>query len=106
MKDIFLREKPCRMLLLVYGEEREWTITSLAKASGMVYQHASGLLKKLQAKGIVKLEKVGRKINVLKTDRGTALADSVESLMEAFKKAEAPAAVAQGQAQPQQPQQQ
>ncbi|MCX6778001.1 MAG: winged helix-turn-helix domain-containing protein [Candidatus Micrarchaeota archaeon] len=105
MKDIFLREKPCRMLLLVYGEEREWTITSLAKESGMVYQHASGLLKKLQERGIVKLEKVGRKVRVTKTEKGKALADSIESLMEAFKKAEAPAAVAQGQTQPLQPQQ-
>ena len=100
MKEIFLREKPCRMLLLVYEGGREWSITSLAKASGMVYPHASELLRKLQAGGIVKLEKAGRKIRVTKTEKGKSLAESVESAIEAMKKAEAPEAGAQPAGQP------
>ncbi len=83
MQNIFLRVKPCKMLVLLKESDSKY-ISELAKDSGATYVHTTKLLRKLEKEGIVTIEQKGKKRMVKLTDKGgkiaTAVAEVIKSL--------------------------
>jgi len=91
MKDVFLRSKPCRMLV-VLKEDGAKHISEIARASSATYVHTTKLVRELEKEGIVTIEKNGKKRMVKLTDEGIKIAGLVADLMAAFEKIKQPSA--------------
>ncbi|MFH1222676.1 MAG: winged helix-turn-helix domain-containing protein [Candidatus Micrarchaeota archaeon] len=81
MLDLFLRKKPCKMLVLLKDSQEPKYISEIAKESGATYVHATKLIKKLEKSGVVVLEKVGKKRMVRLTDDGLKIATALSEAM-------------------------
>jgi len=83
MKDVFLRSKPCRMLVIL-KESGPKHISEIARASSATYVHTTKLVRELEKEGIVTIEKNGKKRMVKLTDEGTKIAGLMADLMAVF----------------------
>ena len=78
MKQLFLKKKPCNMLLLLKDSEQQWYPSKLARSAGASYVHTVNLLSSLRAFGAVVLEKKGKQNIIRLTEKGAYLAQSLD----------------------------
>ena len=80
MQNVFLRIKPCRMMILLKDSGSKY-ISELAKESGSTYVHTTKLVRKLEKEGFLTLEQNGKKRMVKLTEKGNQVAASLADAM-------------------------
>jgi predicted transcriptional regulator len=78
MKNLFLKKKPCSILLLLKDSQQQWYPSKLARVSGSSYVHAVNLLSALKAFGVVTVEKTGKQNIYRLTEKGAYIALSLD----------------------------
>jgi len=82
LEDLFLREKPARILMgLKTGKDKAVYATLLAKESDCTYSHTIKILNTFRNLGIVRFDKQGRIKKVFLTDDGWDIAHNVEAML-------------------------
>ena len=74
MKGLFLKLKPCAILLLLKDTQQEWYPSKLARSSNTSYVHTVNLLSKLSKMGAVTSEKKGKQNVFRLTEKGAYIA--------------------------------
>ncbi|MGV8176886.1 MAG: DUF6293 family protein [Candidatus Bilamarchaeaceae archaeon] len=80
MPNAFLREKPARIIVALRSKEKEYYMSELARETGVSFVYLSKILPGLEAKGLVKMEKQGKKQMVRLTEKGAEIANLIEDL--------------------------
>lgn len=80
MLALLLREKPARLFLSLKNTDRPWYISNLARATGASFVYLSRFLPKLEAAGLVRMEKKGNKRLVVLSEKGTELAQLLDEI--------------------------
>ncbi|NYZ77102.1 MarR family transcriptional regulator [Candidatus Micrarchaeota archaeon] len=83
MQKVFLRIKPCRMMVLLKESGSKY-ISELAKESGATYVHATKLIRHLEKEGIVTIEQNGKKRMVKLTEKGMKIATALSEATNSF----------------------
>lgn len=78
MKNLFLKIKPCAVLLLLKDSQQAWYPSKLARTAGISYVHTANLLVDLAAQGVVVAEKKGKQNMYKLTERGAMLASALD----------------------------
>jgi len=104
VRRLFLKPKPCAVILLLKDAEQTWYPSKLARTAGMSYVHTANLLAELRKYDIVVAERKGKQNTYKLTERGAYFAlvlddlvkksDSAEAAQKAGVKTEAPASEA------------
>lgn len=81
MKSLFLKAKPCAVLLLLKDESQSWYPAKLARDSHCSYLHTVNLLSNLQKDGIVSVEKKGKQRLFRLTEKGMQIAVALDALV-------------------------
>ena len=90
LEDLFLREKPSRILLGLKTAKGTVYATVLSKEANCTYSHTIKILNLFRKLGIVDFEKTGRIKKVQLTDQGWDIASQMEILMKKFLSLENP----------------
>ena len=77
---IILKDKQARIILSLKSNDREWYISSLAKATGTTYVHACNFLTACDSMGITASERRGKLKVVKLTEKGSKIADLIDSM--------------------------
>ena len=80
MENVFLRPKPCKVIVLLKDSNSKY-ISELAKESGATYVHTTKLLRKLEKNEIVTIEQNGKKRMVKLTEKGNKIASALHEVM-------------------------
>ncbi len=91
MQDIFLREKPSKILLGMKTAKESVYATILSKEADCTYSHTIKILNLFKKLGIVRFEKKGRIKRVMLTDDGWDIAHNLEAMIKKFNQIEAKA---------------
>lgn len=91
MQDIFLREKPSKILLGMKTAKESVYATILSKEADCTYSHTIKILNLFKKLGIVRFEKKGRIKRVMLTDDGWDIAHNLEAMIKKFTQIEAKA---------------
>ncbi len=83
-EDLFLREKPARILLGLKTAKDSVYATILAKEADCTYSHTIKILNMFKKLGIVKFEKTGRIKKVTLTPDGWDIAHNLEAMTKKF----------------------
>ena len=78
--DLFLREKPARILIGLKTAKGNVYATLLSKEADCTYSHTIKILNLFKALGIVEFEKQGRIKKVVLTEQGLEVAQTLEAL--------------------------
>ena len=89
MKRLFLKPKPCAILLFLKDSEQSWYPSKLARAAGASYVHVVNLLAPLRKFGMVVSERKGKQNMFRLTERGAYLALTLDDLVKKCEAAEA-----------------
>jgi len=79
--DLFLREKPSRILLSLKRAKIPVYATILSKEADCTYSHTIKILDVLESMGMVEFDKKGRIKGVKLTDDGKIIANNLEEIM-------------------------
>lgn len=79
--DLFLREKPAKIIVGLKTSKDSIYVTLLAKEANCTYSHTVKVLNLLRDLGIVKFEKKGRIKRVTLTEDGWDIAQKTEAMM-------------------------
>lgn len=75
--DVFFREKPAMMLIVLKNAKGEMYASSIAKQIDCTYSHVVKILQQIEKAGLVKFNKQGR-LKLLKlTEKGEKLAEHI-----------------------------
>ncbi len=85
MLSIFMRPKPCRIMILLRDNESSWHLSKLARGSGSTHVYVSGFITGLAEKGLVTVEVKGKKKFVKLTEKGMKIANAIEELDKSIK---------------------
>ena len=88
LKQLFLKPKPCSVLLLLKDSEQSWYPSKLARVSGASYVHVINLLTSLRTFGIVASEKKGKQNIFHLTEKGAYLSLTLDDLSKKCETAE------------------
>ena len=88
LKQLFLKPKPCSIILLLKDSEQSWYPSKLARVSGASYVHVINLLTSLRTFGIVASEKKGKQNIFHLTEKGAYLALTLDDLSKKCETAE------------------
>ncbi len=77
---LLLRQKHVRIILALRDKVQEWHIASLAKASDTTYVHAFNFVAACERAGIVSKDRHGRRKVIKLTEKGTKIAELLDSL--------------------------
>ncbi len=80
LEDLFLREKPARILLALKTSKIPVYATILSKEADCTYSHTIKILDILQKMGLVEFNKKGRIKDVKLTDDGWDIAHNLEAM--------------------------
>ena len=80
VEDLFLREKPSKILMGLKGANRPVYATLLSKDADCTYSHTIKILNQFESLGIVKFEKKGRIKRVTLTNDGWDIAHNLEAM--------------------------
>jgi predicted transcriptional regulator len=89
MKRLFLKPKPCAILILLKDSEQTWYPSKLARTAGASYVHVVNLLASLRKFGIVVSERKGKQNTFRLTERGAYLVLTLDDLVKKCEAAEA-----------------
>ena len=84
LQELFLREKPAKILLGMKSNKESVYATILSKEADCTYSHTIKILNVFKDMGIVKFEKSGRIKRVLLTDDGWDIAHNLEAMIKKF----------------------
>jgi len=84
LQDIFLREKPARILMGLKTAKESVYATILSKEADCTYSHTIKILNLFKKLGIVRFEKKGRIKRVMLTDDGWDIAHNLEAMIKKF----------------------
>jgi predicted transcriptional regulator len=84
LRDIFLREKPSKILLGLKTAKESVYATILSKEADCTYSHTIKILNQFRSLGIVRFEKTGRIKRVMLTDDGWDIAHNLEAILKKF----------------------
>jgi predicted transcriptional regulator len=84
LEDLFLREKPAKILIGLKTSKGTVYATILSKEADCTYSHTIKILNLFKKLGIVSFEKKGRVKKVKLTDDGWDIAHNLESLVKKF----------------------
>lgn len=84
LHDLFLREKPARIIIGIKSSKGSVYATLLSKEADCTYSHTIKILNLFRKLGIVKFEKKGRIKKVSLTDDGWEIAQHLESVLKKF----------------------
>lgn len=91
LQDIFLREKPSKILLGMKTAKESVYATILSKEADCTYSHTIKILNQFRKLGIVRFEKKGRIKRVMLTDDGWDIAHNLEAMIKKFTQIESDA---------------
>jgi predicted transcriptional regulator len=78
MKSLFIKVKPCTVLLLLKDASQAWYPSKLARGASCSYVHVVNLLSELRKQGVVGTERKGKQ-NIYKlTEKGAQLASPLD----------------------------
>jgi len=80
LEDLFLREKPARIILALKTSKIPVYATILSKEADCTYSHTIKILDVLQNMGLVMFDKKGRIKGVKLTDDGWDIAHNIEAM--------------------------
>ena len=89
LKQLFIKPKPCAVILFLKDSEQSWYPSKLARVSGSSYVHVINLLTNLRKFGIVASEKKGKQNIFHLTEKGAYLALTLDDLVKKCDTAEA-----------------
>jgi len=89
LKQLFLKLKPCSIILLLKDSQQSWYPSKLARSAGMSYVHTVNLLSELRFYGMVTVEKKGKQNVFHLTEKGAYLALTLDDLVKKCETAEA-----------------
>lgn len=78
MKSLFLKTKPCAILILLKDSSQNWYPSKLARSAMCSYVHVVNLLSTLRSLGVVSTEKKGKQNMYRLTEKGAQLASSLD----------------------------
>jgi len=78
--NVFFREKPAMMLVILYNKTDEIYASNLAKVVDCTYSHVVKILQEMQKAGLVAFEKKGRLKVLTLTKRGQDVAGYISKL--------------------------
>jgi predicted transcriptional regulator len=84
LENMFLREKPSRILIGLKTAKGSVYATILSKEADCTYSHTIKILDFFKKMGMVKFEKKGRIKKVVLTDDGWDIAHNVEAIIKKF----------------------
>ena len=85
LEDLFLREKPARILLGMKTKSKGTVYaTLLSKEADCTYSHTIKILELFRNMGIVKFEKKGRVKHITLTNDGWDIAHNLEAMLKKF----------------------
>ena len=88
LEELFLRDKPARILLGLKTAKESVYATILSKEADCTYSHTIKILNILEKLGIIKTEKKGRIKKVMLTDDGWDIAHNLEAMIKKFQQIE------------------
>jgi predicted transcriptional regulator len=89
LEELFLREKPARILLgMKTSRDSQVYATLLSKEADCTYSHTIKILNAFRKLGIVRFEKKGRIKTVALTDDGWDIAHNLEAMIKKFSQIE------------------
>lgn len=77
---VFFREKPAMMLVNLLNSTSEHYASSLAKVVDCTYSHIVKILNEMQKAGLIVFRKQGRLKVLSLTDKGRAVAQSIDDI--------------------------
>lgn len=80
MFNVFFREKPAMMLLMLKDAKTEIYASSLAKKIDCTYSHVVKILIEMEANGLVKFQKLGRLKLLNLTKKGVEVAEYIDKI--------------------------
>ena len=90
LADLFLREKPARILLGMKTAKESVYPTILSKEADCTYSHTIKILNAFRDLGLVQFEKTGRIKQVKLTDDGWDIAHNMEAIIKKFDQIDEP----------------
>jgi predicted transcriptional regulator len=84
LENLFLREKPAKLLISIRTEKGAKYATQLSKEVDCTYSHTVKILEIFRKLGLVEFEKKGRVKRVKLTEMGWDLAHDMESIIRKF----------------------
>ena len=81
MKNLFLKSKPCAVLLLLKDESQTWYPSKLARESRSSYVHTVNLLSDMKKEGVAVSEKKGKQNMYNLTEKGMQIAMALDELV-------------------------
>lgn len=78
--DVFFREKPAMMLVILKNAKSEIYASSLAKQVDCTYSHVVKILQLMEKAGLVNFEKQGRLKLLTLTKKGSEVAEHVDNI--------------------------
>ncbi len=76
-ENIFLKEKPCRILIEINNPQTDNYPSEIAKATGCTYSHTVRLIQRMENLDLVTSNKEGRRKMLQLTDKGRRIAKSL-----------------------------
>ncbi len=84
--DLFLHEKPVKILIGLRNDGNRSYASSLAKYADCTYSHAVKILELFESNGLVSFDKNGRVKYVNLTEEGEQIAFNLDNIVKKFKK--------------------
>lgn len=84
LRELFVREKPVRLLIEINNPRTENYASELSKSVDCTYSHAVRVIQRMEKNGLVETEEKGRKKNIFLTDKGTKIAKRLSDLLSEF----------------------
>ena len=78
--NVFFREKPAMMLVVLKNSKNEIYASSLAKNIDCTYSHVVKILQEMEKAGLVNFEKDGRLKLLTLTKKGEQIAESIDKI--------------------------
>lgn len=88
LENLFLREKPSKILIGLKTAKGSVYATILSKEADCTYSHTIKILESFKKMGMVKFEKKGRIKKVVLTDDGWDIAHHLEAMLKKFNQIE------------------
>lgn len=77
---LFFKEKPVKMLLLVYESKNALYASTVAKKTGFTYTHVNEVLASMEKEGLLDFERHGRLKILVLTEKGKKLAEELQRI--------------------------
>lgn len=84
LRELFVREKPVRILIELNNPRTENYASELSKSVDCTYSHAVRVIQRLEKNGLVETQEQGRKKNIFLTDKGKRVAKKLSELLAEF----------------------